>query len=141
LFAIASELTLSLDKLLGASIEPKAEPQTEAMSPAEAATFAEYLSFQSGVRWRRLGGTPPDHRVQFLMTEYEPGADSAPGDSPQRHPGDDYGYVLEGTLTVVIEGRERLLTAGQAIFMRGDVPHRLLNRSDSLARAVWCVVG
>lgn len=92
------------------------------------------------MRWRRLGGTP-DHRVGFLPTEYEPGSDSALGGSPQRHPGGDYGNILEGTLTVVIEGREQLLTAGQAIFMRGHVPHRLLSQSDRLVRAVWCVVG
>lgn len=147
LFAIASELNLSLDELLGSSVDttrdgspaPTTRPRT--LTDKEGvAEFAEYLTLQNGVRWKRLADMPADHHVQFLLTEYDPGSDSAPGDSPQRHPGDDYGYVLEGTLTVDIDGKQRELSAGEAIHLRGDVPHRLRNTSDELVRAVWFVV-
>ncbi|MCU1661622.1 MAG: hypothetical protein QOI36_3797 [Pseudonocardiales bacterium] len=147
LFAIASELNLSLDELLGSSVDISRESgstlnrrRTLANEDGQAA-FEEYLSFQSGVRWKRLADMPADHHVQFLLTEYDPGSDSAPGDSPQRHPGDDYGYVLEGTLTLDIDGERRTLSAGEAIHLRGEVPHRLRNESDELVRAVWFVVG
>ena len=135
LFAIATELNLSLDDLLGHSVEAADEqPDSEADPPRA----PEYLAFQTGVRWRRLAeldGEP----VDFLLTEYEPGADSAPADQPQRHRGNDYGYVLEGTLTVVINGRRRRYKQGSAIAMRGDVPHRLLNETDKLVRTIWFV--
>ncbi len=145
LFAIASELNLSLDELLGNSLDAtsktvKKTRQRAGRRQEEAAAFEEYLSFQSGVRWRRLASTSADHRVQFLLTEYDPGADSAPGDSPQHHPGDDYGYVLEGTLTIDIDGTRRLLHAGEAIHVRGDIPHRLRNETDQIVRAIWLVV-
>ncbi|MBM7519898.1 cupin domain-containing protein [Nocardioides nitrophenolicus] len=143
LFAIASELNLSLDELLGSSVEaprPSSERRPALSDKDGAAEFAEYLTLQNGVRWKRLADTPPDHHVQFLLTEYEPGADSAPGDAPQRHPGDDYGYVLEGTLTIEVDGTTRTLGAGESIHLRGDVPHRLHNLSDELVRAIWFVV-
>ncbi len=155
LFAIASELNLSLDELLGSSVDTgrdasgpdAAGPDATGASRRPTLTekggqveFAEYLTLQNGVRWKRLADTPPDHHVQFLLTEYDPGSDSAPGNSPQHHPGDDYGYVLEGTLTVDIDGRQRALSAGEAIHLRGDVPHRLRNQTDQLVRAVWFVV-
>jgi transcriptional regulator with XRE-family HTH domain len=146
LFAIASELNLSLDELLGSSVDTGRDGgpgPTRAPTLADkqgVAEFAEYLTLQNGVRWKRLADMPADHHVQFLLTEYDPGADSAPGDSPQRHPGDDYGYVLEGTLTLDIDGEQRTLSAGEAIHLRGDVPHRLRNTSDELVRAVWFVV-
>jgi transcriptional regulator with XRE-family HTH domain len=136
LFAIASELNLSLDDLLGHTVEPDkgvGSRPTNLRPPV-----SEYMAFQTGVRWRRLADIGDDH-IDFLLTEYAPGADSAPGDQPQRHKGNDYGFVLEGTLTVVIKGRRRRVKAGNAIAMRGDEPHRLLNETDELVRAVWFV--
>lgn len=145
LFAIATELDLSLDELLGSSADNTRETSGTRRRPALTdkggqAQFAEYLQLQNGVRWKRLADTPDDHHVQFLLTEYDPGSDSAPGNAPQRHPGDDYGYVLEGTLTIEIDGERRTLSAGESIHLRGDVPHRLRNLSDRLVRAIWFVV-
>ena len=37
----------------------------------------EYLAFQTGVRWHRLAELNGE-QVDFLLTEYDPGADSAP---------------------------------------------------------------
>ncbi len=146
LFAIATELNLSLDELLGSTVNTNHSNGAASARPrrltdtGNQTAFGEYLQLQSGVRWKRLADTSPDHHVQFLITEYDPGSDSAPGDAPQRHPGNDYGYVLEGTLTIEIDGRRRNLTAGEAIHMRGDIPHRLRNLSDKMVRAVWFVV-
>ncbi|MER7002813.1 cupin domain-containing protein [Dactylosporangium sp. NPDC000555] len=144
LFAIATELNLSLDELLGHSVAPAKESATSSGSRRGKVTdppeVPEYLAFQTGVHWRRLADLGEDH-VDFLLTEYEPGADSAPGDQPQRHKGNDYGFVLEGTLTVVINGRRRRVKQGNAIAMRGDQPHRLLNETDQLVRAIWFVTG
>jgi transcriptional regulator with XRE-family HTH domain len=136
LFAIATELNLSLDDLLGHSVAPVDEQPDSEADPPHAPE--EYLAFQTGVRWRRLAELEGE-QVDFLLTEYEPGADSAPADQPQRHRGNDYGYVLEGTLTIVVNGRRRRFKQGSAIAMRGDVPHRLLNETDKLVRTIWFV--
>ncbi|PXY27899.1 helix-turn-helix domain-containing protein [Prauserella muralis] len=138
LFAIATELNLSLDDLLGHSVAPEKKSDGRRGRGSRPARATDYLAFQTGVRWRRLAELEGDH-VDFLLTEYEPGADSAPADQPQRHQGNDYGYVLEGTLTVVVNGRRRRVKQGNAIAMRGDVPHRLLNETDQLVRAIWFV--
>jgi transcriptional regulator with XRE-family HTH domain len=141
LFAIATELNVSLDELLGHSVssDRKPPPSKRTRSSRSRPPVAEYLAFQAGVRWKRLAALDGDEHVDFLLTEYEPGADSAPKDKPQQHKGNDYGYVLEGTLTVVIKGRRRRVKEGQAIAMRGDEPHRLLNETDELVRAIWFV--
>jgi transcriptional regulator with XRE-family HTH domain len=136
LFAIATELNLSLDDLLGHSVAPAAEDDDGEAGMPHAPE--EYLAFQTGVRWRRLAELDGE-QVDFLLTEYEPGADSAPADQPQRHRGNDYGYVLEGTLTIVINGETQRFKQGSAIAMRGDVPHRLLNETDKLVRTIWFV--
>ncbi|MGI8331526.1 helix-turn-helix domain-containing protein [Actinomadura scrupuli] len=147
LFAIATELNLSLDELLGHSVSPARQTATDkngepdAEGAKDTPPVAEYLAFQTGVRWHRLTDEIGGDRIDFLLTEYEPGADSAPADQPQQHKGNDYGYVLEGTLTIVINGERKQFTQGNAIAMRGDVPHRLLNETDELVRAIWFVTG
>ena len=138
LFAIATQLNLSLDDLLKHSIEPGGSAAARTDTKPTRPDTAHYLSFQTGVRWRRLADLGQEN-IDFLLTEYEPGADSAPGDSPQQHKGNDYGYVLEGTLTVVISGRRKRVKAGNAIAMRGNVPHRLVNETEELVRAIWFV--
>ncbi|MBL7524788.1 cupin domain-containing protein [Frankia sp. CNm7] len=165
LFAIARELDISLDELLGHSVTPRAASPapseatiagdrpgadgaaSNGVAPGgvvpnglapEPPPVPEYLAFQTGVRWRRLV-EPVDEHVDFLLTDYEPGADSAPADQPQRHRGTDYGYILEGTLTVIIDGCPRQLGPGEAIRISGDVPHRLRNETDRLVRAIWFV--
>ena len=140
LFAIASELNLSLDDLLGHSVSPPKKSGGRRGGKPGPPPVPEYLAFQTGVRWQRLAELDGE-AVDFLLTEYEPGADSAPADQPQRHRGNDYGYVLEGTLTVVVNGRRKRVKRGNAIAMRGDVPHRLLNETDELVRAIWFVTG
>ncbi|WP_158072958.1 MULTISPECIES: helix-turn-helix domain-containing protein [Pseudofrankia] len=157
LFAIATELGVSLDELLGHSVPPRAAPPAAPAANAdgvgdgrgangaaptgpapEPTPVPEYLAFQTGVRWRRLV-EPVDEHVDFLLTDYEPGADSAPADQPQRHRGTDYGYILEGTLTIIIDGQTRQVGPGEAIRISGDVPHRLRNETSQLVRAIWFV--
>ncbi len=135
LFAIARELGLSLDSLLGNRSGGVAETVDEAIPPV-----AEYLDFQTGVRWRHLVETDNDGAVQFLYTEYETGADSAPIGSPQTHRGQDYGYILEGILTVETSDSRRTFGAGEAIHLDGTKPHRLRNESSGTVRAIWLVV-
>ena len=135
LFAIASELGLSLDKLLGASNGSPAETVDGDITPV-----ADYLDFQTGVRWRHMAETEPTHAVQFLYTEYDPGADSAPTGSPQSHRGQDYGYIIEGILTVETRDQRRTFGAGEAIHLDGTKPHRLCNESSGIVRAVWLIV-
>jgi len=141
LFAIATELNVTLDELLGHTRDSQTPPVAARKkgSAVDTPSHLDYLAFQTGVRWRRLADL--EDGVDFLLTEYEPGADSAPADRPQRHRGNDYGFVLEGTLTVFINGRRRRLTAGNAIAMRGNVPHRLVNETDTLVKAIWFVSG
>ncbi|WP_347563569.1 cupin domain-containing protein [Rhodococcus sp. ABRD24] len=138
LFAIATELDLSLDDLLGrtgrSGVSDEAGRPDDLRLPVE-----KYLAFQSGVRWKNLADVPLDHHLQFLLTEYEPGADSAPEGSPQTHRGDDYGYVLEGRLTIEVNGARHVLGSGESIHLAGAVPHRLRNESADLVKAIWFI--
>ena len=94
----------------------------------------------SGVVWERLT-TESIRNVDFLHVTYEVGGESSPADAFQRHTGQEWGYVLSGTLTVRIGFDEYVLRPGDAISFDSATPHRLFNAGDVPARAVWFVLG
>ena len=68
---------------------------------------------------------------------FEPGAKLA---EPGRHAGEEFIHVLEGRLTLELEGSEpRVLDAGTSAYYRGDRPHTFGNAGSASLRVI-CVV-
>src|SRR3989475_2386725 len=76
---------------------------------------------------------------QFFMAgavaTIEPGADSRP--KHMEHPGEELGFMLDGTMSFEVEGVEYMLRRGDALHFRTDRPHRWGNPAARPARAVW----
>jgi transcriptional regulator with XRE-family HTH domain len=154
LYALASELGISLDSLLFMDTEPPpatvggvaadgASGAAEIVAPhdpVQRASTRTTIRLGSGVVWERLT-TESIRDVDFLHVTYEVGGESSPTDAFQRHTGQEWGYVLSGTLTVRIGFEEFLLGPGDAISFDSSTPHRLFNAGDVPARAVWFVLG
>ena len=113
---------------------------TSPHDPVQRAASRSTIRLGSGVVWERLT-TESIRNVDFLHVTYEVGGESSPADAFQRHTGQEWGYVLSGTLTVRIGFDEFLLQPGDAISFDSAVPHRLFNAGDVPARAVWFVQG
>jgi transcriptional regulator with XRE-family HTH domain/quercetin dioxygenase-like cupin family protein len=95
------------------------------------------IELSEGVAWDRL--TPSDEAgVEFLEITYPVGATS--GEKLSRHSGREYGLVLQGTLTVELGFQTYTISQGDSIAFDSSTPHRLVNLSESSARAVWVVV-
>jgi transcriptional regulator with XRE-family HTH domain len=151
LYALANELGISLDVLLFMDTQPPPEDAgTEAWSeplettlphdPVQRAASRSSIRLGSGVVWERLT-SESIRNVDFLHVTYEVGGESSPTDAFQRHSGQEWGYVLSGTLMVRIGFDEYLLQPGDAISFDSATPHRLYNAGDTPARAVWFVLG
>jgi transcriptional regulator with XRE-family HTH domain len=151
LYALASELGISLDTLLFMDTQPPgpapeadtlAEPLETSVphDPVQRAASRSSIRLGSGVVWERLT-TESIRNVDFLHVTYEVGGESSPSDAFQRHSGQEWGYVLSGTLTVRIGFDEFLLQPGDAISFDSGTPHRLFNAGDVPARAVWFTLG
>lgn len=66
-----------------------------------------------------------------------------PGDSigPHVHDGDaEIYYLLEGTLTLIEDGRETALRPGDASYAHSGVSHAIENRSDKPARMLAVIL-
>lgn len=163
LYAMANELGISLDSLLfmdtptdapararsasGSPFEPPAraegdEPRVPVLprNPLQRASGRMAIRLGSGVVWERLT-SESIRNVDFLLVTYEVGGASSPEDSFQRHSGQEWGYVLSGTLRVTIGFDQFVLGPGDAITFDSGTPHRLANAGDEPVRAVWYVLG
>jgi mannose-6-phosphate isomerase-like protein (cupin superfamily) len=98
------------------------------------------IALNSGVKWERLMSWA-DEDVEFIEATYAPGGASSPDDSFVRHHGHEFGYVLSGTLRVVVGFDEFVLEPGDSITFPSSTPHRLSNDGTEPVRAIWVVRG
>jgi transcriptional regulator with XRE-family HTH domain len=153
LYALASEFGVTVDEVLFGEPPPVRDGGAPAVlgTSARAAVPGPGLGVQraaerpaialnSGVRWERLMFWA-DEDVEFLEATYEPGGASSPDDSFVRHNGHEFGFVLSGTLRVVVGFDEFILDPGDSITFPSSTPHRLSNDGAETVRAVWVVRG
>jgi transcriptional regulator with XRE-family HTH domain/mannose-6-phosphate isomerase-like protein (cupin superfamily) len=99
-----------------------------------------YLELESGVRWERL--TPYSvPGMEFLYVRYEIGASSTAAGKHTRHQGIEFGYVTSGCLHITVGFDEVVCDPGSSIMFDAATPHRLENRGDIPAEAVWLIIG
>ena len=145
LYAIVTELDLSLDGLLRGSDTSSrtagqdGNGQEPATSPLVHPDERRGIDLDSGVRWEEL--TPsPEHGIDFLHAIYEVGGASTPDESLMRHDGQEYGYVISGTMGIQLAFDHYVLKAGDSIGFESTKPHRLYNLGDEPVHAIWLVV-
>jgi mannose-6-phosphate isomerase-like protein (cupin superfamily) len=163
LFAIASELHISLDELFGEAGSPGTRRSARSAAHdgtrtlARAANAAEpggngkhvqrartrsTIDLESGVRWERLTPTGDDDRgVAFLYVIYDIGGSSSPDGSLMTHGGREYGLVLSGWLEVTIGSETYELGPGDSVCFDSTVPHRVRNIGTEPVHGVWVGVG
>jgi transcriptional regulator with XRE-family HTH domain len=154
LYAIATELSVSIDDLLflegdrsPAPVDPRLaerglgvvgpEPR---LGPVQRATNRKAIRLASGVVWERLT-TESDPDLEFLYVKYEVGGASSPEHEFQRHGGHEWGFVLQGRLSVTIGFDDYELGPGDAVSIPSTTPHRLFNRGTEPVHAIWFVLG
>jgi transcriptional regulator with XRE-family HTH domain len=154
LYAIVSELGISLDELFGglqpAPARRASRPQAEPKPPTETHSLdsdrvqrrgtRHGIDLQSGVRWERLTAQP-DSEADFLYVVYDVGGSSSQNDLFMRHAGREYGVVLTGTLEVTVGFETYTLGPGDSISFDSTIPHRLRNTGSEPATGVWFVIG
>lgn len=65
-----------------------------------------------------------------------------PGDKREQvelhhHEGEEFGYVLEGVLTLYLDDKEYVLYPGDSFHFHSDIPHELANYTNRLVRVLY----
>lgn len=128
LVAIGSALGVPTAEVLAGPIAPRplASVSRRADQPLHATP--------DGVR-RRILRSDPDHGIEIAMVEFGPGTASAP--RPTAHGGYEFGIAMEGALEVVVGTEVFVLQEGDLVSYRSTDPHRIANRGQGAARAIW----
>ena len=84
---------------------------------------------------RRIARDDRVRGLEVAINEYGPGGTSA--QSLLHHAGYEYGVVIEGTLTVEVDGETYQLKPGDSIAYDSTHPHRITNNGKTEAKAMW----
>jgi transcriptional regulator with XRE-family HTH domain len=123
----------------GARVATTTPPERGRGRPRYLVTRAErdVLEIEGGVRWESLTPTPLDE-LEFLELVYEAHAESSP--RLYRHPGQEIALVLSGRLDIHVGFERYELGPGDSIHFPSSLPHRYVNPTDEVARAVTVIL-
>lgn len=53
------------------------------------------------------------------------------------HDGEEFGYVIQGKVTLVNGEEEYNVKKGETFYLKGNLPHYIINKNDTLAKVIW----
>jgi len=159
LYAIVSELGMSLDELFSGTNHERSPARGKVEAPprpapsegaaalsihegrhVQRAGSRRSIDLETGVRWERLTPTA-DPEADFLSVVYDVGGSSSQSDQAIRHSGREYGLVLSGRLQVTVGFDTYELGPGDSICFDSTVPHVLRNAGEEPVEGIWFVIG
>ena len=79
----------------------------------------------------------PDRKLETLLVQINPVDGALPADEFRSHPGEEFAYVLQGTLRLWIGDAIYDLNPGDSVHFKSTVKHRLENPGDDPMVALW----
>ena len=151
LYSVVNILGISMDSLFEESNDAGLSPviQDEVIATSQDGPLDEAgivlrrdsrpaMQLQSGPRWERLTAKP-EVGAEFIEVIYQPAPGAAPPEDFIRHPGREYGIIIQGTLSVQVGFGRSEMAAGDSIAFDSSIPHRFWNSTDEQVVAVWFV--
>jgi len=74
------------------------------------------------------------NQMEPILVELGPGGETAEDDP---HEGEEFGYVLSGTIRVVLGDRSEKVRRDESFYFRPAAPHRLVNAGKGPCRVLW----
>jgi len=74
------------------------------------------------------------NEMEPIMVTIEPGGSTYP-DNP--HEGEEFGYVIDGAVNIVIDGQKYPAKKGESFYMISDKPHHLECSGKKTAKVIW----
>src|SRR3569833_1963158 len=127
LVVIASSLGVTMSDLVAGDAAAEENLVVRASEPKAIETAQHVL--------RRVLREDRSRGLSIAVNEYAPGTGNA--DQAISHDGYEYGFILEGQLTVTVDGTGHVLNAGDLISYSSRRPHHLWNHGKSRVRTIW----
>jgi transcriptional regulator with XRE-family HTH domain len=85
----------------------------------------------------KLEALIPSGRGNLLsgyINDIEPGGGS---EGVLQHEGEEFGYVLDGEIELIVDNRSYQLRVGDSFYFRSERPHSYINNRKKIARVLW----
>ncbi|WP_300331988.1 cupin domain-containing protein [Fusobacterium sp.] len=75
--------------------------------------------------------------MEPIIYEIKPGGESGRGSF--NHPGEEFIYIIEGSLDIYIENQVTTLNEGDSFYFKSTLNHRFKNNGKKITKAIWVV--
>ena len=87
---------------------------------------------KGSVRW--LVPSAQKNRMEPILVEIGPGGET---DEDDPHEGEEFGYVLSGSLKIVIGDRTERVRKDESFYFLPNAPHKLVNAGKTACKVIW----
>ncbi len=87
-----------------------------------------------GVFWRWLIPNAQKNMMEPVLVELNESVETA-GDIP--HEGEEFGYVLEGKIAILLGNKRYVCKKGEAFYYPANKPHSIVNQGKNKAKFLW----
>ena len=84
------------------------------------------------IRW--LVPSAQKNRMEPILVEMAPGGET---DEDDPHEGEEFGYVLSGSVKIVVGDRVERVRKDESFYFQPTAPHKLVNAGKSACRVLW----
>lgn len=84
------------------------------------------------IRW--LIPSAQKNQMEPILVEMAPGGET---DEQGPHEGEEFGYVLAGTIRIVLGDRTERVRRDESFYFRPTAPHKLVNAGKSACKVLW----
>ena len=74
------------------------------------------------------------NQMEPILLQMAPGGETEEDDP---HEGEEFGYVLAGTLRIVLGDRVERVRRDESFYFRSNAPHKLVNAGKGICRVLW----
>lgn len=118
--------------LLGSSLKEFFSDDDESQLVFTPEDFFEKES--DGVKITWIVPTAQKNELEPIIVEL---ADGACTDADIPHEGEEFGYVLQGKIRVVVGDRSEVACAGDSFYFSSDKRHYIENEADGVSKVLW----
>ncbi len=87
-----------------------------------------------GVKLHWLIPNAQKNMMEPILVELNPEIET-PTDIP--HEGEEFGYVLEGKIAIVLGNKHHICKKGEAFYYPASKPHYIINKGSGIAKFLW----
>ena len=89
----------------------------------------------SGTKLYLLSHHDPLKHMETYLIQFVPGSDAS--EMMPLHPGQEFCYVIEGLVEIVLEGKQYILEKGDSFYYNSNIEHRAKNIGKTNAEVLW----